>query len=40
LAKAISNIRNACRFILGNIADFDPATDAVAPADMPEIEPG
>ena len=38
LAKAYFNIRNACRFILGNVADFDPAADTVAPEDMPEID--
>jgi len=38
LAKAYFNIRNACRFILGNISDFDPARDAVDPKDGPEID--
>ncbi len=29
LAKAYFNFRNSCRFILGNLFDFDPAKDAV-----------
>ncbi|MFH1724357.1 MAG: isoleucine--tRNA ligase [Elusimicrobiota bacterium] len=31
-------IRNTFKYLLGNTCDFDPARDAVAPADMPEIE--
>ncbi|MDR1044547.1 MAG: isoleucine--tRNA ligase [Candidatus Adiutrix sp.] len=31
LAKAYFNFRNACRFILGNLYDFNPAEDAAAP---------
>jgi isoleucyl-tRNA synthetase len=38
LAKAYFNIRNACRFILGNLADFNPDLDRVAPETMPEID--
>jgi isoleucyl-tRNA synthetase len=38
LSEAYRRIRNTCRYILGNINDFDPATDAVAFADMPEID--
>ena len=38
LAKAYFNIRNACRYILGNLADFNPDRDQVTPADMPEID--
>jgi isoleucyl-tRNA synthetase len=30
LAEAYRRIRNTCRFLLGNLADFDPARDAVA----------
>jgi isoleucyl-tRNA synthetase len=30
LAEAYRRVRNTCRFLLGNLADFDPATDAVA----------
>ncbi len=29
LAEAYRRIRNTCRFLLGNLADFDPARDAV-----------
>ncbi|MDR2946914.1 MAG: isoleucine--tRNA ligase, partial [Candidatus Adiutrix sp.] len=29
LAKAYFNFRNSCRFILGNLHDFNPATDSV-----------
>ncbi|HEY6837391.1 MAG TPA: isoleucine--tRNA ligase, partial [Geobacteraceae bacterium] len=38
LAEAYRRIRNTCRYILGNIADFDPAADCVAYADMPELD--
>ena len=38
LAKAYFNIRNACRFILGNLSDFDPDRDALAASDMREID--
>ena len=31
-------IRNTLRFLLANTSDFDPATDAVAPAQMLEID--
>ncbi len=31
-------IRNTARFLLGNLHDFDPAKDAVAYADLPEID--
>jgi isoleucyl-tRNA synthetase len=29
LAEAYRRVRNTCRFLLGNLADFDPARDAV-----------
>jgi isoleucyl-tRNA synthetase len=29
LAEAYRRVRNTCRFLLGNLADFDPLTDAV-----------
>ncbi len=32
VSEAYRKIRNTCRFMLGNLADFDPARDAVAPA--------
>ena len=38
VAEAYRRIRNTCRYILGNIHDFDPATQAVPFADMPEID--
>lgn len=38
MAEAYRRIRNTARYILGNIADFDPAKDRVAYADMPEID--
>ena len=31
-------IRNTCRFLLGNLYDFDPATDTVAHAELPELD--
>jgi len=38
IAEAYRRIRNTCRYILGNINDFDPATQSVPFADMPEID--
>jgi len=38
LSEAYRRIRNTCRYILGNLNDFDPAKDSIAPADMPEID--
>jgi len=38
LSEAYRRIRNTCRYILGNIHDFDPAKDMVAYADMPELD--
>ncbi len=38
VAEAYRRIRNTCRYILGNLSDFSPATQAVAVADMPEID--
>jgi isoleucyl-tRNA synthetase len=38
LAKSYFNIRNTCRFILGNVSDFDPDRDAVALDRLPEID--
>jgi isoleucyl-tRNA synthetase len=34
VADAYRRIRNTARFLLGNLHDFDPAGDRVAPADM------
>jgi isoleucyl-tRNA synthetase len=38
LSDAYRRIRNTARFMLGNLYDFAPATDAVPAADMPEID--
>jgi isoleucyl-tRNA synthetase len=37
-ADAYRKIRNTCRYLLGNLYDFDPRRDAVAPTDMEEID--
>ncbi len=38
LADVYRKIRNTARFLLGNLHDFNPATDAVAYADLPELD--
>ena len=38
LVEAYRRIRNTCRFLIGNINDFDPASNAVAYEDMMEID--
>lgn len=38
VSEAYRRIRNTCRYILGNIHDFDPAAHIVACPDMPEID--
>ena len=38
VAESYRKIRNTFRFLLGNLFDFDPATDAVAFGDMPEVD--
>jgi isoleucyl-tRNA synthetase len=38
LSEAYRRVRNTCRYILGNINDFDPERDFVAFEDMPEID--
>jgi isoleucyl-tRNA synthetase len=38
VAESYRKIRNTCRFMLGNLADFDPARDAVALKDMLEFD--
>ncbi len=38
LAKSYFNIRNTCRFILGNISDFNPAEDKVPINELFEID--
>jgi isoleucyl-tRNA synthetase len=38
LTEAYRKLRNTFRFALGNLGDFDPETDAVAAADLLEID--
>ncbi|MEA5114132.1 MAG: isoleucine--tRNA ligase [Geobacteraceae bacterium] len=38
VSEAYRRIRNTCRYILGNISDFDPATDSVPYGQMPELD--
>ena len=38
LGDIYRKIRNTSRFLLGNLHDFDPKTDAVAYADLPELD--
>ena len=38
MADAYRRMRNTFRYLLGNLADFDPAADAVPYADMAEID--
>ena len=38
LAKAYFNFRNSCRFILGNLFDFDPAKNSVTLDDLGEMD--
>jgi isoleucyl-tRNA synthetase len=38
LSEAYRRIRNTCRFLLGNLYDFDPEKDAVADARLLEID--
>jgi isoleucyl-tRNA synthetase len=38
LAEAYRKIRNTCRFILGNLYDFDPERDRVHPEQMNELD--
>lgn len=38
MAEVYRRIRNTMRFILGNIADFDPAKDKVAYEELPEVD--
>jgi len=38
LSEAYRKLRNTFRYALGNLFDFDPATDAVAGGDMLEID--
>ncbi len=38
LSEAYRRIRNTCRYILGNLGDFDPTAEMVAYNDMPELD--
>ncbi len=38
VSESYRKIRNTCRFVLGNLADFDPARDAVPYAQMLEFD--
>jgi isoleucyl-tRNA synthetase len=38
MSDAYRKIRNTARFLLGNLHDFDPAQQAVAYADLPELD--
>jgi isoleucyl-tRNA synthetase len=38
LAEAYRRVRNTCRFLLGNLADFDPARDAVPAAALTGLD--
>ena len=38
LSDAYRRIRNTCRYMLGNLNDFNPATDKVAYADLSDID--
>ncbi|MGV8050820.1 MAG: isoleucine--tRNA ligase [Anaerolineaceae bacterium] len=38
LSEAYRRIRNTCRFLLGNLDDFDPATDSVPYNEMDELD--
>jgi isoleucyl-tRNA synthetase len=38
LSKAYFNFRNSCRFILGNLFDFDPKKDSLGPESMDKLD--
>lgn len=38
IAEAYKKIRNTCRYLLGNLYDFNPATDLVEYDEMPELD--
>jgi len=38
VANTYVRIRNTCRFLLGNLGDFDPEADAVSYAELPVLE--
>jgi isoleucyl-tRNA synthetase len=38
VAEAYRKVRNTCKYLLSNLFDFDPAKDAVAEADLEELD--
>lgn len=38
LSEGYRKIRNTARYILSNLADFDPKTDLVSVKEMPELD--
>jgi isoleucyl-tRNA synthetase len=38
VAEAYRKLRNTCRYLLSNLYDYDPAADAVAEADLAELD--
>ncbi|MFZ5597911.1 MAG: isoleucine--tRNA ligase [Bacillota bacterium] len=38
MTESYRKIRNTCRFLVGNLYDFDPAADSVPYGDLPEID--
>jgi isoleucyl-tRNA synthetase len=38
LSEAYRRIRNTCRFLMGNLSDFDPGSDSVAYEEMLELD--
>jgi isoleucyl-tRNA synthetase len=38
VAEAYRKVRNTCRYLLSNLYDFDPARDAVAEADLADLD--
>ncbi|MBE7004948.1 MAG: isoleucine--tRNA ligase, partial [Ruminococcaceae bacterium] len=38
LSQNYLKFRNTCKFMLDNLVDFDPKTQLVSPADMPELD--
>jgi isoleucyl-tRNA synthetase len=38
MADVYRKIRNTARFLIGNLSDFDPSTQAIAYSDLPELD--
>lgn len=38
LLESYRKVRNTCRFLLGNLYDFDPGRDRVSVSDLPELD--